>query len=120
MGRRVALNAGVDQDLCVSSYPKGLPQALAQGLVDNTTLDFATSNILRQKFAAGLFEGSWRIDSETIAGKLDTFRPLALAAARQGTPLYPTLAAARQGTPLYPTLALQCFEFSTMFPFELN
>lgn len=76
----LALNAGVDQDLCVSSYKEGLPEALRRGQVNEATLNFATSNILRQKFAAGLFERSWHVDSATVAAKLDTFRPLALEA----------------------------------------
>jgi beta-glucosidase len=53
----VALNAGVDQDLCVSTYDKGIAPALERGLITNATLDASVSNILRQKFAAGLFEG---------------------------------------------------------------
>ena len=41
-----ALNAGVDQDLCVSAYQSGLPAALKQGLISTDTLDFATGNVL--------------------------------------------------------------------------
>jgi beta-glucosidase len=42
----VALNAGVDQDLCVSTYPQGLPAALKQGLISTATLDASVGNIL--------------------------------------------------------------------------
>jgi beta-glucosidase len=82
-----ALNAGVDQDLCVSTYETGLPAALKQGLVSQKRLDVAVSNILRQKFAARLFDGAWRVDPQTVTDKLDTYRPLALAAAHQGITL---------------------------------
>ena len=51
------------------------------------TLDDAAGNILRQKFAAGLFEGSWKTDPATVLSKLDSYRPLALEAARQGITL---------------------------------
>lgn len=80
----VALNAGVDQDLCVSTYNTGVVPALAQGLITQDTLDQSVSNILRQKFAAGLFEGSWKVDAATVESKLDTYRELAREAASQG------------------------------------
>ena len=41
----------------------------------------------RQKFAAGLFEGSWKVDLATVKSKLDTYRPLALETAQQGITL---------------------------------
>lgn len=83
----VAINAGVDQDLCVSTYLHGLPEAVTRGLVSTKTLDASVANILRQKFAAGLFEGSWKVNPSKVAGKLDSYRPLALEAARQGITL---------------------------------
>ena len=83
----VALNAGVDQELCPSAYDKGIVPGLAAGLISQTTVDNAVSNILRQKFAAGLFEGSWRVDAAAVKSKLDSYRPLALDAARQGITL---------------------------------
>ena len=43
----VAINAGVDQDLCVSSFPQGLPAAIKRGLVSLKTIDDAAGNILR-------------------------------------------------------------------------
>ena len=83
----VALNAGVDQELCPSAYPKGITSALEQGLTSEETLDASVGNILRQKFSAGLFEGSWKVDAASVKSKLDTYRPLALDAARQGITL---------------------------------
>ena len=66
-----------------SRYDKGLPAALSEGLITEEALDAAVSNILRQKFAAGLFEGSWRVDAASVRAKLDGYRSLALDAARQ-------------------------------------
>ena len=83
----MALNAGVDQDLCVSVYNTGIVPALAQGLISQATLDQSVGNILRQKFAAGLFEGSWKVDPATVESKLDTYRELAREAASQGITL---------------------------------
>lgn len=83
----VALNAGVDQDLCVSTYNTGVAPALAQGLITQAALDQSVGNILRQKFAAGLFEGSWRVDAAAVKSKLDTYRELAQQAAAQGITL---------------------------------
>lgn len=80
----LALNAGVDQDLCVAAYDKGIPAALERGLVSNATLDFAVSNILRHKFAAGLFEGAWKVNPAKVPGQLGKHRQLALESARQG------------------------------------
>ena len=72
----VALNAGVDQDLCVSAF-EHLPEALERGLVTAKALDSAVGNILRQKFAAGLFEGAWKVaDPKSLPAKLDTYRPV--------------------------------------------
>ncbi len=83
----VALNAGVDQDLCVSVYNTGIKPALAQGLITQATLDQSVGNVLRQKFAAGLFEGSWKVDAATVKSKLDKHRELAREAALQGITL---------------------------------
>ena len=65
----------------------GIAPALKQGLISEQTLDASVSNVLRQKFAAGLFEGSWKVDAAAVKSKLDTYRPLALEAARQGITL---------------------------------
>eukprot|EP00659_Diplonema_papillatum_P023073 gene23073-35355_t len=50
-----ALSAGLDQDLGGYSYTSLTP-AYAAKLVNETDLDRATANVLRTKFAAGLFD----------------------------------------------------------------
>jgi beta-glucosidase len=56
----LAVNAGLDQDLgnaCFGNTTDGLMAAVQQGLVAESTIDRAAGNILRAKFAAGLFDG---------------------------------------------------------------
>ena len=84
----VALNAGVDQDLCDEFYSDGVPAALASGLVSQAVVDASVSNILRAKFAAGLFDNvSLTVDTATVVSRLDSFRADARDAARQGVTL---------------------------------
>ena len=52
----MALNAGLDSALGYSCF-LNLTQALKAGLIDMATLDRAAGNVLRAKFAAGLFDG---------------------------------------------------------------
>ena len=54
----MALNAGTDQDLEYPGAYAQLPQALKQGLVNMSAIDRAVGNVLRQKVAAGLFDGN--------------------------------------------------------------
>jgi beta-glucosidase len=52
----LALNAGLDSALGFDCF-KNLTTALHQGLIEPSTLDRAAGNVLRAKFAAGLFDG---------------------------------------------------------------
>ena len=52
----LALNAGMDSALGYTCF-ENLTQALKQGLIDGAALDRAAGNVLRAKFAAGLFDG---------------------------------------------------------------
>lgn len=53
----LALEAGVDQELPrTSAYGAPLIEAIANGLVDEATLDAAVARVLRAKFRLGLFE----------------------------------------------------------------
>jgi beta-glucosidase len=52
----MALNAGIDSALGYTCF-ENLTQALKQGLIDDAALDRAAGNVLRAKFAAGLFDG---------------------------------------------------------------
>lgn len=52
-----ALNAGMDQELEKDGAMPLLPEALARGLVNMSTIDRAVGNVLRQKVASGLLDG---------------------------------------------------------------
>eukprot|EP00040_Diaphanoeca_grandis_P036271 m.230725 g.230725 ORF g.230725 m.230725 type:complete len:681 (-) comp33587_c1_seq5:791-2833(-) len=52
----IALNAGMDQELQFPGAFAQLPDALAAGLVNMSAIDRAVGNVLRQKFASGLFD----------------------------------------------------------------
>ncbi|TKC09445.1 glycoside hydrolase family 3 N-terminal domain-containing protein [Pedobacter frigoris] len=52
----MAINAGLDADLSGYGYGKALKKAVENGKVSISTLDTAVANVLRQKFALGLFE----------------------------------------------------------------
>ena len=51
-----AITAGVDQEMGSGWYTTYLPGALAGGRVDPAVIDRAAGNVLRAKFAAGLFD----------------------------------------------------------------
>ena len=51
-----AINAGNDIDMVSKSFVRGLPAALDDGRVKESTLNEAVRRVLRVKFAAGLFE----------------------------------------------------------------
>jgi beta-glucosidase len=51
-----ALSAGVDMEMASTTYRDHLAELLAQGRIDQATLDAAVRNVLRVKFRLGLFE----------------------------------------------------------------
>lgn len=51
-----SVNAGVDMDMVSETFIKNLKQSIAEGKVEQKTLDDAVRNILRLKFRMGLFE----------------------------------------------------------------
>jgi beta-glucosidase len=58
----LAMGAGLDQELCNAQDGRGqayplAPQAIVDGLLSQAALDRAAGNVLRAKFAAGLFDG---------------------------------------------------------------
>jgi len=55
-----ALNAGVDMDMQGGVFDKYLKQSVAEGAITETQIDQAVRNILRLKFALGLFEDPYR------------------------------------------------------------
>lgn len=61
----LAVEAGMDQDLHAEAFPM-LEDAFNQGQVSIEPIDRAVSNVLRQKFAAGLFDGAWRVNASVM------------------------------------------------------
>ncbi|WP_316788350.1 glycoside hydrolase family 3 N-terminal domain-containing protein [Pedobacter frigoris] len=55
----MAINAGLDADLSGYGYGKALKKAVESGKVSMSLLDTAVANVLRQKFALGLFENPY-------------------------------------------------------------
>lgn len=51
-----ALTAGVDMDMQGGVFDKHLKQSVAEGMIEEARIDDAVRNILRLKFALGLFE----------------------------------------------------------------
>ncbi|MHA6510502.1 glycoside hydrolase family 3 N-terminal domain-containing protein [Tessaracoccus sp. Y1736] len=80
-----AVHAGLDMEMAMfdASYTR-LPQAVADGLVDEATIDLAVRRVLTAKFAAGLFEQPF-VDEATSASVLDdaSHRDAAQAAAER-------------------------------------
>lgn len=56
----LALRAGVDIDMMSGAYTRGLPGALARGLVSQQQIDAAVRRVLRLKTLLGLFEDPYR------------------------------------------------------------
>ncbi len=56
---KIALEAGVDMEMVTSSYIDTLGEQLASGEVSQETIDNAVRNILRIKFARGIFENPY-------------------------------------------------------------
>ncbi|MHA6523938.1 glycoside hydrolase family 3 N-terminal domain-containing protein [Tessaracoccus sp. G1721] len=80
-----AVYAGLDMEMAMfdAAYTR-LPQAVADGLVDEATIDLAVRRVLTAKFAAGLFEQPF-VDETTSAAILGdpTHRDAAQAAAER-------------------------------------
>lgn len=79
-----AAEAGVDQDMPGGLF-LNLDQAVSSGTLSNATFDRAVANVLRKKFASGLFD--YPMTPESAAANINSpaHRALALQAAREGT-----------------------------------
>eukprot|EP00036_Acanthoecidae_sp_10tr_P008832 CAMPEP_0182916124 /NCGR_PEP_ID=MMETSP0105_2-20130417/756_1 /TAXON_ID=81532 ORGANISM="Acanthoeca-like sp., Strain 10tr" /NCGR_SAMPLE_ID=MMETSP0105_2 /ASSEMBLY_ACC=CAM_ASM_000205 /LENGTH=786 /DNA_ID=CAMNT_0025053053 /DNA_START=1 /DNA_END=2361 /DNA_ORIENTATION=- len=78
----IAVKAGMDQELDRDGAFTELPAALASGLVNETDIDRAAGNVLRQKFASGLFDNRPEllyVDAAKQAAALDLPSSRALA-----------------------------------------
>ena len=90
MAARVALEAGLDQDLGSHAYGT-LLNSSRQGLVNMSHIDRATGNVLRAKFAAGLFERPMSDPSLLMHVNSEAHRALALETAIDGITLLQNL-----------------------------
>ena len=69
-----AINAGVDMDMVSDSYHENLADLVKHGKVPQTRLDDAVRDVLRVKFALGLFEDPFTDESRENQGALPTER----------------------------------------------
>lgn len=65
-----AINAGVDMDMVSDSYHENLTDLVKHGKVSQARLDEAVRDVLRVKFALGLFEDPFTDESREIQGAL--------------------------------------------------
>ena len=59
-----ALKAGMDIDMVADAFTKGLPEALARGLVHVADIDAAVLRVLRLKHKLGLFDDPYRLGGQ--------------------------------------------------------
>ena len=80
----LALKAGVDIDMVSDAYPKGLPEALARGLVEDALVDASVRRVLRLKARLGLLDDPLRQRAAAPRPKrTEAHRELARDAARR-------------------------------------
>src|SRR5260221_4870192 len=65
-----AINAGVDMDMVSDSYHENLADLVKHGKVSQARLDEAVRDVLRVKFALGLFEDPFTDESREMRGAL--------------------------------------------------
>jgi beta-glucosidase len=97
-----AMDAGVDMDMVSDSYHQHLADLVKSGKVSQARLDAAVRDVLRVKFALGLFEDPFADESREIKGALPTERAEAarLAAERSFVLLKNSVAGSRPILPL--------------------
>lgn len=79
----LALKAGVDIDMVSDAYRKGLPEALARGLVDEALVDAAVRRVLRLKARLWLLDDPLRQRAAPRPERRGAHRDLARNAARR-------------------------------------
>ena len=77
-----ALLAGVDIDMMSDAYGRGLPEALARGLVSIDLIDAAVRRVLKLKEELGLFDDPYRRGSARAAAPGDAKARIELARER--------------------------------------
>jgi beta-glucosidase len=97
-----AMNAGVDMDMVSDSYHQHLADQVKSGKVSQARLDAAVRDVLRVKFALGLFEDPFTDESREVQGALPKERVEAarLAAERSFVLLKNSAAGSRPILPL--------------------
>ena len=65
-----AINAGVDMDMVSDSYHQNLAELVRSGKVSQARLDEAVRDVLRVKFALGLFEDPFTDESRELRGAI--------------------------------------------------
>ncbi len=65
-----AMNAGVDMDMVSDSYHQHLAELVKSGKVSDVRLDAAVRDVLRVKFALGLFDNPYTDESREVQGTL--------------------------------------------------
>jgi beta-glucosidase len=97
-----AINAGVDMDMVSDSYHQNLTDLVKSGKVSEARLDAAVRDVLRVKFALGLFEDPFTNEAREIQGALPQERVQAarLAAERSFVLLKNSMAGSRPVLPL--------------------
>jgi beta-glucosidase len=65
-----AMNAGVDMDMVGNSYHQHLADLVKSGKVSEARLDAAVRDVLRVKFALGLFDNPYTDESREIPGAI--------------------------------------------------
>ena len=77
---RKALLAGVDMDMVSNAYHRNLLQLVQSGQIAQSDIDAATRNVLRVKFAMGLFDHPYTDENQESSTML---RPESVSIARQ-------------------------------------
>jgi beta-glucosidase len=65
-----AMNAGVDMDMVSDSYHQHLAELVKNGKVSQARLDAAVRDVLRVKFALGLFDNPYTDESRELPGAI--------------------------------------------------
>ncbi len=96
-----AINAGIDVDLANSNSADKILQALEEGILLESSLDRAVTNVLQAKFELGLFENPY-VDLDDVPETLDSeqARNLARSVAAESVVLLQNKPV--DGTPLLP------------------
>jgi len=80
----LALKAGVDIDMMATAYTRGLPEALARGLVAMADIDACVRRVLALKAALGLFDDPYRTTAPVMTPeRIAEHRAAAREAARR-------------------------------------